>query len=231
MAVFLDIISGSVVGGIFLLIAISATNMGNQELLNYNAAQTAQQDLSFAARYIERDVRKMGYGLPESMLDQVLITAQSDHLKFLAHLNQSPLAHLPVPGVSTFDNVADTIEYTVTLDSVYFFADTSVAVYRINRTVAIAGAAPVTSVVGKVVDTNLFEFQNQIGNTVTNLQETRMLAVNLSGINPMVVLSPEQVLSGTANSADAAYRQQEVRRILRGAYRKTSRFILHNLRG
>lgn len=231
MAVFLDIISGSVVGGIFLLIAISATNMGNQELLNYNAARTAQEDLSFAARYIERDVQKMGYGIPESMLDKVLITAQSDHLKFLAHLNQSPAAYLPVPGVSTFDNVADTIEYTVTLDSVYSFADTSVAVYSVNRTIAIAGAAPVTSMVGRVAGPNIFKFQNQIGKTTANLEETRMLEVTLSGINPMVVLSPEQVFSGPVNSADAAYRKQEVRRILRGAYRKTSRFILHNLRG
>ncbi len=230
MSALIDIIAGAVVGAIFLIIAINTTNNGTQNLLNFNAAKTAQEDLVFTAQIIERDVRKIGFGIPESQKNQVLLSAQANHLKFLAHLNQSPGTSLSQPGLSTFDNVADTIEYTVTLDSIFNFGDTTVSLYQVNRTVKISGVTPQTSIIGRVGNMEIFKYQDQLGNQTSYNPAVRMLEVSLAGFNPNVMLSPEHVLQGVLNSQDIVVRKREIRRILRGSYRKKIRLVLHNLR-
>ncbi len=76
MSVLIDIISAIVVGGVLILIALVTTDNGTQEMVNYNAARVVQLDLEQTTEIIEQDIKKIGFGIPETEQENVFQIAQ-----------------------------------------------------------------------------------------------------------------------------------------------------------
>ncbi len=238
MSVMIDIISSVMVGSMLVLIAMVTTHNGAQEFVNSSGARLVQMDLAQTTQIIQSDIERIGFGISEPEQETVLQVAAATQLKFLAHLNRSASAHVEVPGVSSYDNIPDTIEYIITLDESIDFGDTTVYLYNVQRTIDIASITSITSTIGKVGNNNVFSYLDQIGRPSSVNRETRMVELSLSAFNPDVLLSPELVATNEQEiedinvaAANAERRKREVRRLLRGSYWEKRRLILRNLNG
>lgn len=230
MATIMDIISGIVIGGMLLLIALTALGTGMQTSANHTAAEIVQLNLARSSQIMELDFQKIGFGIPEENRGQVLQIATTSHIKVLAQLNREAETQIPVSGVSVFDDIPDTLEYRVTFDDTMIIGDSTLSIYKITRLVKIASIASDSSVIGKVATANIFRFLNQVGNQASLPAETRILEVNLRAINPQVILSPELVMTNV-QSSDLENRKRELQYLLRGSYNRQIRVPLQNLRG
>lgn len=229
MATIMDIISGIVIGGMLLLIALTALGTGMQTSANHTAAEIVQLNLARSSQIMERDFQKIGFGIPEENRSQIFQIATSSHIKVLAQLNREAETQIPVSGVTVFDNIPDTLEYSITLDDTITLGDSTLSIYKITRLVKIASIASSSSVIGKIATDNVFRFLNQVDNQASVPSETRILEVNLSAFNPQVILSPELVMTNV-QSSDLEFRKRELQHILRGSYNRQIRISLRNLR-
>ena len=227
MTSFLDIIAGIFIGGILLIIAYSALASGNQAFFNFNSDAMSQERLADISDIMNYDLRKMCYGVPEVDRFKIVNVAQANRFKFIAQLNLNSKA--AIGGVGFYDANTDTIEYNITLDEVVNYGDTSLSVYRVERTLTMPPNAPQTMTVGKIANSNVFRYMDQLGNIVTNPLATKMVEVTLSTFDPRVVLSPAMVSSGTT-AADSTYRREELRRLLRTSFWRQTRLVSRNLR-
>ncbi len=139
-----------------------------------------------------------------------------------------------LPGVTTYDSITDTIEYSITHYKAIDFGDTVVNLYNVNRTIKIASLQTSTSTIGKVGNSAIFTYLDQIGNPAAVNAAVRIIEISLSAFNPKVILSSELManddgLESGAQLANIELRKKEVRRILRGSYWKKNRLILRNL--
>ncbi len=231
MSSILDIIGGSILGGLLLLIAITSSHNSIEAFYNYNSDAIVQQNLTQLSRIIEYDLRKMAFGIPEAQQPNVLQIAQSNHLKFIAQLNLDADSFLLIPGVSHYDNIPDTIEYVITPAEEIDFPDTSVTIYEVRRTIKISTGTTHTSIIGRIGNNDVFRYLNQIGDPVQVISATKMVEVTLTAFNPKVVLSPELVSADIyQNIQDVELRKKEVRRLLRASYWRQTRLVSRNLR-
>ena len=230
MATFMDIISGIVIGGMLLLIALTALGTGMQTSVNHTAAEIVQLNLARSSQIMEMDLDKTGFGIPEENRSQVFQSATSSYIKVLAHLNREAQTQIPVPGVSVFDNIADTLEYSITLDDTITIGDSTLSIYKITRIIKIASVANDSSVIGKIANNNVFRFLSQTGKQTSVPAEIRILEINLRAFNPQVILSPELVMANP-QSGDLEIRKRELQHLLRGSYNRQSRITLRNLQG
>jgi len=224
----LDIISASLIGGILLIVAISASDNGTQEFFNQNSDQIMQSNLTQMSRIIRSDFNKMGFGIPET--DTVVFVSTQSRFKYIAQLNQHPDYNMLVDGVTYFDNIPDTIEYEIALDDTFSIADLTVSQYNVTRTVKMPPSASESFVIGKIGNLSVFEYFDVLGNPVLLPEDVRNVEAQFSTINPRIILSPELVLQDLGSIADQQRRTQELKRLLRPSYWKQVRFASRNLR-
>lgn len=229
MATFIDIISGIIIGGMLLLIALTVLGTGMQTSANHTAAEIVQLNLARSSQIMELDLQKIGFGIPEEDRSRVFRSATPSHVKVLAQLNREAETQIPVRGVTVFDNIPDTLEYRITLDDAITIGDSTLSIYKITRLVKIASIASDSSVIGKIATDNVFRLLSQIGTPASIPAETRILEVNLRAFNPQVILSPELVMTNV-QAGDLENRKRELQRILRGSYNRQIRIPLQNLR-
>ena len=226
MSSMLDIIAAMVIGGFLLLIAFTTTNTANRTFFNYNADAITQLNLTNLSNTMQYDLRKMGYGIPEALAGTIIQVGQPNHIKFLAHLNKDADCNI---GTTTFDNIADTIEYTIVPAESIDFGDTVVTMYSVNRKVTIAGQSPESQEIGRIGNDDVFRYLDQVGNPVSLLAATKMVEITLTAFDPQIVLSPELFVGG--DTAEEQYRRkEELRRLLRASYWRQTRLISRNLR-
>jgi len=230
MSAIMDIISGLVVGGLILVIALTALGTGMQTTVNHSALEIVQLNLAQSHRIMESDLRKAGFGIPRQDQGQVFQVAAPSQVKILAHLNLLPGSEIPVAGVSTYDGIPDTLEYSITADETITLGDTTLTLYNINRRLKIASIASDSMMIGKIGNNDVFTYLDQWGRTTAVPAEIRMVEVSLRAFNPQVILSPELVMTGTLSSNDLEARRREVLRLLHGSYSREARIILRNLR-
>ncbi|MGH1361927.1 MAG: hypothetical protein ACRBF0_00130 [Calditrichia bacterium] len=224
----LDIVSASLIGGILLIVAISASDNGTQEFFNQNSDQIMQSNLTQMSRIIRSDFNKMGFGIPET--DTVVFVSTQSRFKYIAHLNQHPDYNMLIDGVAYFDNIPDTIEYEIALDDTFSIADLTVSQYNVTRTVKMPPSASESFVIGKIGNLSVFEYFDVLGNPVLLPEDVRNVEAQFSTINPRIILSPELVLQDLGSIADQQRRTQELKRLLRPSYWKQVRFASRNLR-
>ncbi|RMG40423.1 MAG: hypothetical protein D6732_03260 [Methanobacteriota archaeon] len=230
MGTMLDIVTAMFVGGFLLLISITATDTLNQEFLNHHSDAIVQQNLTSITNTLEFDLRKMGFGIPEAMKDEIIQTASLNNLKFLAQLNLNASTYVKIPGVSTYDDTPDTIEYTISPYETVSFKDTSVTLYSVQRRIAITGITTSTMDIGRIANNDVFRYLDQLGDTTSVLQAIKMVEVTLTALNPKVVLSPELVMQRVGTIQDIEFRKRELRRILRASYWRQARLVSKNLK-
>ncbi len=228
MTSMLDYIMAMIIGGAILLITITVTDTSTREFLNYNSDAITQINLANMSSVIEYDLRKMGYGVPEG--ERILFVAEPNHLKFIAHLNRDfdYYGHI----IPHKDNIADTIEYLITVAEVIDYGDTSLTMYKITRTLKITGEGVKSTDIGRIGNGRVFRYLDQIGNPVdpgTELIASKMVEVTLTAFNPRVVLSPELVKK-EVSGMDQEFRKKELRRLLRTSFWRQTRLVSKNLR-
>ncbi len=230
MSALLDIAGSAVLGGLLLLIAITAADTATQEFVNYQSDAIVQQNLTQMSRILEYDLRKMGFGVPEAQVNNILQIGRPNRLRFIAQLNLNPDSYAPIPGVTGFDDIPDTIEYTITRADTTNFLDTVIVMYDINRRTASSAGVSETIIIGRIGNNNVFRYLDQIGRPTAVLMAARMVEVTLTAFNPRVMLSPEMVRSDLRNIRDRQFRKRELRRLLRASYWRQTRLVSKNLR-
>ncbi|MDZ7262130.1 MAG: hypothetical protein ONB05_08505 [candidate division KSB1 bacterium] len=218
MTSLLDIIGGTVIGGLILLVALTATDRGTTDFFNFNSDAIVQNNLARMAYITEHDLRKMGFGIHEMQQATILQIATPQHLKFLSQLNYQT------------DVIADTIEYTIVPDDTIAYEDTSLVMYKVWRTVKISGQQPSTLMIGKIGNPEVFRYLDQIGNPVEIMQATKMVEVTMVAFNPRVVLSPELVCAQINAMEGKELRKKELTRLLRPSFWRQTRLVSKNLR-
>ena len=230
MGSLLDIIASAMVGGMLLLIALSSTDRAMQTFHNFNADAIVQQNLARTSNVAEFDLRKMGFGIPEANQGDIIQKAKADNICFLAQLNLDVDSKMVVSGVSTYDQTADTVEYQVVVTDSMVFADTTVIIYSLQRTIKIAGLATDQMVIGRIGNNDVFTYLDQAGKVTANLLAIKMIEVNLTAFNLNVVLSPELVASYMNSLEDGEFKKDELKRILRPSFWKQTRLVSKNLK-
>ena len=224
----LDILGASIIGGLLMLIALSASDRGAREIYNYNADAIIQRNISQLGKVLEFDLQKVGFGIPDS--DNPLIVAQPGRLKFITQLNWDSEARLQIAGVNYLDTTADTIEYVVELDQNLALGDTSVSFYSLKRTIKIPPNYVEEGKIGVIANNELFNYYDQVGNPVGNPLLAKVVEFSLYSYSSTIILSPEIVASSFNNSSDIEYRRKELLRILRPAYIRQKSMTIKNLR-
>lgn len=225
MSTMIDILGGMIIGSILLLVAMTAMDNGVRQFVNHNADAIVQNELAGLSDVIQNDLRKMGYGIPESMQHQIVQTADSDHLVFITNLNLDRDYYESVHGNLHTDAIPDTIEFSVApFDTITFF-DTSLVLYGINRRVVVSQEATATGQIGTISNDNVFRYLDQVGRPVSYMPATVMVEVTLVALNPNVYISDEVIQAD--NPVD---RMRELRKLLRESYWRQTRVISKNLR-
>ncbi len=227
MNTIFDILVGMFIGGFLLVIVITATDSGTRAFVNFNSDAVVQSNLANTSNTIQYDLRKMGYEIPEAFESTILQVAQPNHLKFLSQLNLDAQRNLSASGAC--DQIPDTIEYTVSpLESINF-DDTTLTIYKVQRSIKIANESAQNSLVGTIGNNDVFRYLDQLGDPVPIIQATRMVEVTLTAYNPRIILSPD-MFSGGNSAEDVEFRKQELRRLLRASFWRQTRLVSKNLK-
>jgi hypothetical protein len=221
MQSIIDILGAMFIGGILILVAMTALDGGLQAFVNNNADAIVQNELADLSRTMQFDLRKMGYGVPEAQSASILLIAQSNRLKFLTNLNLSK----PYNGSGGIDSTPDTIEYQVVPFHTYNFIDTSIIVYELNRTVKVVGHATESGQVGTITNTDVFRYLDQAGIPVVYIPATKMVEVTFVSLNPDIYLNSEVLLASSPQE-----RMKELRKLVRESFWRQTRVVSKNLR-
>ena len=90
MAVILDIIMSTVLGGILILNVLTANDMAAEYSSVYSGDMIVQEILVTTAQYIEGEFRNMGYGVPQGK--PTIVHADSSSISFLMDANRTGTA-------------------------------------------------------------------------------------------------------------------------------------------
>jgi len=224
MSSILDILGATIIGGLLLLIALTAMSSAVEVFFNYNADAIVQSQLAELSSIIQFDLRKMGYGIPEAAQNTIIQTATPNQVKFIAHLNLNFDYYISVHGNLHTDATPDTIEYQVVATDTINFVDTSVVMYSLMRTIKVSQENIETGVIGRITNDSVFVYLDQLGAPVTLITSTQMIQVTL------VALNPEIVVSDVFLEATGAERINELRKLLRESYWRQTRVISRNLK-
>ena len=230
MGVIIDIIGALFIGGFLLIIALTATDTATTEFYNYNSDAIVQQNLAQMSDVIQYDLRKMGFGIPEAQKNTILQIATPSRLKFLSHLNSDPDCKVKIPSVTTIDKVVDSIEYNIVHFDSVDYGDTVIVTYAVRRRIFVSPNYQNNTNLGIICNQNAFRYLDQVGIPVTFLNQTRMVEVTLTAYDPRVVLSPDWVDSYINDISNKAFREKELRRLLRASYWRQTRLISKNLK-
>ncbi len=225
MGTIWDILVASMIGSVLLLVGIKAIDNATQHFINYNADAIAQIELADLNQILQEDLRKMGFGIPESQQNTILVTAQPTHLKFISNLNKERDYFFNIHGNLHMDEVPDTIEYVIAPFDTVVFVDTSLVMYSITRTVSVTQETPVTGIVGLIANNSVFRYLDQIGQPAPIVDATKMVEVTLICVNPDIYRSSE--LLAAANPDERIVMLQ---RLISASYWRQTRVISKNLR-
>ena len=212
MSVLIDIMGSIVVGAILVLVCMTAMERALKRFVNHNADGIVQNNLINTTEIIQEDLWKMGFLVPEGDQDSIIQIAQSDHIKYLTFLDNA-------------DTLADTIEYQIAAFDTIAFIDTSIVFFGVNRSVINTSTGTNTAQIGSIINEDVFRFFNQIGDSVSLLQEIRMVEVTLIASNPNIYLSNEVLVA-----QDPVERMDALNDLLRESYWRQTRVISRNLR-
>jgi len=226
MSTIIDIVGGSIIGGLVLLLTLTATEKSTRNFLNYRADAVVQNSMAWTARIIEYDLRKMGYGIPEHLQNDIIQIGTPSHLKFLAHLNKN----IKYPGATTIDDIPDTIEYRIIPGDTITFPDTNVVMYKVMQTLKISPNYNKTGMIGKIGNQNVFRYLDQMGNPVGVILATKMVEVSLTAFSRDVVLTPELVSDKLKGIKNKELRRRELLEILRPSFWRQTRQVSKNLK-
>ena len=213
-----------------LLIAMTASDTATREFFNQNSDAITQANLSQLSDVIGYDLKKMGFGILET--DTVIFAAGGTRLKFISQLNSHPNYRIDLSGMNFTDQIADTIEYTVTVADTISYGTVSITLFDINRRIRIPPSIDVNYVVGQTGNSNVFSFLDQMGSPTTNIASIANVEIQLSAFNSEVVLSPELVMENLdmGDATTQELQERELRLILRPAYWKQTRYSARNLK-
>lgn len=229
MGAMLDIITASFIGGFLLIILLTATDTITTESFNYNADAMTQQNLSNIATIIQSDIRKMGFNISEGKKAQIVQVYDKDHLKFIAQLNELQDYYMHEHGNVHKDAITDTIEYRVLYHETITYWDTSIVMYKIIRRAVISQEATRTSMIGVVGNNDVFRYLDKFENDTNNPAQMVIVELTLTAFDPRIVLSREYVESIVDTTQGEAYRDRELRRLLRPSYWRQTRLVSKNL--
>lgn len=221
MSTLIDIMGAVVIGGILLLVAMTAMDSGLQSFINSNADAIVQNELADLSRIMQHDLRKMGYSIPEAASDSIIQIAQPGRLKFITNLNQDQ----PYPGTSGTDTTPDTIDYQVVAYDSMDFIDTAIVLYGLNRSVNVVGKATSNGQVGTITNSDVFRYLDQAGNEVSYIPATKMVEVTFVSLNPDIYLNDEVLLA-----SDPVTRMTELRKLIKESFWRQTRVVSKNLR-
>lgn len=230
MGSMLDIVSATMIGAMLLLTLLVATDTMTTEFFNYNADAITQMNLANISTTMQHDIRKMGYGIPKLQIATVLQKSDPDHLIFLSQLNLDADYYAYLHGNIHMDDIPDTIEYRIIPHETITYWDTALVTYRVMRTLKVSQEATDVSLVGIVANSDVFRYLDQAGNETGVPSAIKMVEVTLTAYDPRVVLSREYVMSQIDTLQGAAYRDRELRRLLRPSYWRQTRLVSKNLR-
>jgi len=212
MAVILDIIAAMMIGGVLLMVTTQGIERSLREFVNHNADAIMQAELASMTQTVQEDLRKMGYGIPESQQLSIIQAATTSRLVFLAKQN---------PNAAN----ADTVEYTTGTPDTTIIIDSPVITYDITRTLRRAGQQPQSTLIGRVINPVLFRYLDQAGNQVADIRSTRMVEVTLVTLNPHVYLDDDVIQAPTA-----LLRTKALKNLWRESYWRQTRVVSRNLR-
>ncbi len=221
----IDILGGMVIGGILLIVAISAMDNAVEQFVNHNADAIVQNELTGLTQIIQHDLRKMGYGIPENQQNTILRIGQPTHLKYLTNLNMERDYFADQHGNLHIDVIPDTIEYQIAVFDTVNFIDTSIVLYSVTRTVKVTQENPSVSYIGTIVNNSVFRYLDQIGNPTGVLPATKMIEVTLVAMNPNIYINNDVLLA-----LGPVERMRELRKLIRESYWRQTRVISKNLR-
>lgn len=87
MTTMIDIMISSVLGGVLLIVALSANDVASENSFIYSGDLYVQQTLTTVVRLVETDFRNMGFGVPE--LEPVIVDADSHAIAFRMDFNRN----------------------------------------------------------------------------------------------------------------------------------------------
>lgn len=87
MNTLLDIIASYIIGGVLLIMALTLLDTSSKYFFSHSDDLIVQQHLTALTTTLEYDLKKMGFGVAES--DQVVLQADSTHLKYLGDVNRN----------------------------------------------------------------------------------------------------------------------------------------------
>lgn len=228
MGTLLDVIASMLIGGMMVLIAVSASDTGMRAFFNHNADVITQQNLTQISEIIQYDLHKLGFAIPETQNDSIIRIARNDTFRFTAHLNFAP--DVSIAGVGGYDTVVDTVQYIIGLAETIDFGDTTINLYNVNRRVIVPGHVNTNMSIGRIGNNDVFRYLDQIGNPAADVSTITTIEMNITALDPNVVLSPEYIGTRTQSQQDQKMRKQELRRLLRPAFWRQSRLVSRNLR-
>jgi len=88
MAAILDILMSFVIGGVLLMIILTANDMAAENHMVYNGDMLVQEMLVSTVEVLEGEFRNMGYGVDESA--PTIVRADSGKIAFLSDLDRDP---------------------------------------------------------------------------------------------------------------------------------------------
>lgn len=229
MGAILDIVTASFVGGFLLIILLTATDTITTESYNYHADAITQQNLSNIATIMQTDIRKMGFNIPEGMKSQIVQVHDNNRLKFIAQLNEFQDYYMHEHGNIHMDAVPDTIEYIVQPFETITYWDTSIVTYRVTRRAVVSQEGTNTSMIGVLGNNDVFRYLDKFENDTNNPVLMVIVELTLTAFDPRIILSREYVESTVDTTQGEAYRDRELRRLLRPSYWRQTRLVSKNL--
>ena len=224
MAEVFDLMTSMIIGSLVVIMTLTALDAGVTMFYNYNSDAISQEEIASLAEIIQYDLRKVGYGLPELEIEDMVLTAQHNQLKFIAHLNKEVDFYANIHGNLHTDNVRDTVEYIIQAADTLDYIDTLIVVYDVMRTVKVSQENIESGSIGRIVNDSAFVYLDQMGNEVSVMAAIKMVEVTLIAFNPNIVFSTEFMqLTGQE-------RIDELNNLLRESYWRQTRVLSRNLR-
>lgn len=207
-----DLIGAMLIGGVLMLVMNKAIEHGAREFINHNSDAITQAELATMTEIIQDNLRKVGYGISESYQASIIQTIEPDHFGYLTRINpNSP--------------VADTVDFYIVPSDTFLFIDASLAFSSVIRVTKVFGEDPVTTHIGKITNTAVFRYLNQVGRETNIKQTVKMVEVTLVAVNPEIYLDNEVLSAATPGK-----RKLELKKLLRESYWRQTRVVSRNLR-
>lgn len=106
MGTIIDIIISTILGGVLLIIALSANDLASENAFVYSGDLFVQQSLTTVVQLVERGLRNMGFGVPENQ--SVIIGAGKHSITYLIDFNRNRTVDTVSYWIGPISELADT---------------------------------------------------------------------------------------------------------------------------